>query len=390
MSERSIYLDFAATTPMAPEVVAAMQTCYTDDGVFANPASSHAQGRKSAAAIANARTALASLLSTDATHLIWTSGATESNNLCIQGVARARAHRGKHLITMPTEHKSVVDTFRALERQGFSITWLQPTKSGRLEINELESAIRDDTVLVSVMHINNETGVVHDLDQIGTLCRDKGVLFHTDAAQSVGKLDIDLSKLPVDLLSLCAHKFYGPQGIGALYVGEAAKNQVSPLLFGGGHERGLRPGTLPVHLIVGLGAAAELAKKRMHSDMLEVRALNRRLWAAIKDVPGLIRNGPLEDCYPGILNVSVEDIEGESLMLGLEPVCVASGAACNSTTGESSTVLKALGRTDAMAQSAVRFSFGRTTNEVDIDAAAERYLWAVSHLRAMLPAARVS
>lgn len=389
MSERTIYLDYAATTPMAAEVSEAMGRC-TGDGVFANPASAHPAGRESAAAVERARGTLADLLVTAPERLIWTSGATESNNLCIQGVARARAHRGKHLITMSTEHKSVVDTFKALERQGYSVTWLSPTGTGLLALDALEAAIRDDTILVSVMHVNNETGCINDIGRIGALCRDKGVLFHTDAAQSVGKLDLDISSLPVDLLSLTAHKFYGPQGIGAVYIAEHAKHKVSPLFFGGGQEQRLRPGTLPVHLIVGLGIAADLARQQMRSDLQKMRALNNLLWDSIKDLPGLVRNGAQEACYPGILNVSVQDVDGESLMLGMEPVCVASGAACNSTTGEPSTVLTAYGRSDGMAQSAVRFSFGRSTMNTDIEAAIERYRWTVQRLQALAPAAAAS
>jgi len=385
MSQDLVYLDYAATTPIDLRVVEAMQQCLTGVGAFANPASIHIAGRRAAAMVDSAREQLADLLGAQPARLIWTSGATESDNLAIRGAATARAHRGKHLITMPTEHKAVADTFRALAREGFEVTWLNPDDNGLLSTELLADAIRDETQLVSVMHVNNETGVIQDICAIGELCRSRGVLFHTDAAQSVGKLEVDLRNMPVDLLSLTAHKFYGPQGIGALYIADRPQCSVFPIMFGGGQEQRLRPGTLPVHLVVGAGVAASLAGEEREVDLAHVVALRDRLWAGIAAIPGLTRNGLEADCYPGILNVSVAGVEGESLMLGMEPVCVASGSACNSTSGEPSYVLRSLGRSDVDAQSAVRFSFGKLTTEDDIELAVERYRRSVEHCRSMSP-----
>jgi cysteine desulfurase len=383
-------LDFAATTPIDQRVAAAMQSCLSPNGAFANPASIHIAGRESAALVVKARQALADLLGADPRCLIWTSGATESDNLAIIGAAAYRAHRGKHLITMPTEHKAVTDTFKYLEKNGYDVTWLGPNSGGLLAIENLESRIRDDTQLVSVMHVNNETGVIQDIRQIGELCRSHDVIFHTDAAQSVGKLPLNLSELPIDLLSLTAHKFHGPQGIGALYVTERPGCRVLPIMHGGGQERRLRPGSLPVHQIVGAGTAADVARDEMAGDLAHASQLRDRLWQGIQDMPGILRNGNADQSYPGILNISAEGVEGESLMLGLEPVCAASGSACNSLSGESSYVLRALGRDDLLAQSAIRFSFGRTTTEEEIDIAIERYRWAVDHLRSIAPLQRTA
>jgi cysteine desulfurase len=387
VSGTAVYLDFAATTPIDPRVADAMQSCLSPGGPFANPASIHIAGRESAALVEKARQRLADLLGADPRCLIWTSGATESDNLAIMGAASFRAHRGKHLITMPTEHKAVTDTFAHLQKSGYDVTWLKPDADGLLSIDELESSIRADTQLVSIMHINNETGVIQDIRRIGELCHARDILFHTDAAQSVGKLPLDLGELPIDLLSLTAHKFYGPQGIGALYIADRPGCQVLPILHGGGQERRLRPGSLPVHQIVGAGTAAEIARQDMANDLAHVTTLRDRLWQGIKTLPGILRNGSADHSYPGILNISVPGVEGESLMLGLEPVCAASGSACNSTSGESSFVLRALGRDDALAQSAIRFSFGRTTTNDEIDVAIERYHWSVDHLLSIAPLA---
>jgi cysteine desulfurase len=390
VSDKAIYLDFAATTPIDQRVVDAMQPCLSPDGAFANPASIHIAGRESSALVEKARQALADLLGADPRCLIWTSGATESDNLAIVGAAGFRAHRGKHLITMPTEHKAVTDTFKYLEKNGYDVTWLEPEADGLLAIEILESRIREDTQLVSVMHVNNETGVIQDIRQIGEICRAHDVLFHTDAAQSVGKLPLSLSELPIDLLSLTAHKFHGPQGIGALYVADRPGCRVLPIMHGGGQEKRLRPGSLPVHQIAGVGAAADIARKQMADDLAHAGKLRERLWQGIQDMPGILLNGSAEQSYPGILNVSAEGVEGESLMLGLEPVCVASGSACNSLSGESSYVLRALGRDDLLAQSAIRFSFGRTTTETEIDIAVDRYRRAVEHLRSIAPPERMA
>jgi cysteine desulfurase len=387
VSGTAVYLDFAATTPIDPRVADAMQSCLSPGGTFANPASIHIAGRESAALVEKARQRLADLLGADPRCLIWTSGATESDNLAIMGAASFRAHRGKHLITMPTEHKAVTDTFAHLQKSGYDVTWLKPDADGLLSIDELESSIRADTQLVSIMHINNETGVIQDIRRIGELCRARDILFHTDAAQSVGKMPLDLGQLPIDLLSLTAHKFYGPQGIGALYIADRPGCQVLPILHGGGQERRLRPGSLPVHQIVGAGTAAEIARQDMANDLAHVTTLRDRLWQGIRTLPGILRNGSADHSYPGILNISVPGVEGESLMLGLEPVCAASGSACNSSSGESSFVLRALGRDDALAQSAIRFSFGRTTTNDEIDVAIERYHWSVDHLLSIAPLA---
>lgn len=383
MTDATVYMDFASTTPLAAEVAAVMHECAVAKNVYGNPASQHPAGRKSALAVDHARQQVATLLNVEPECLIWTSGATESNNLAIQGVARTRRHRGEHLITMPTEHKAVVDTFRALEREGYEVTWLSPGEDGLLDVDALAAAIRPDTQLVSIMHINNETGIRQNICQLGDVCRERGVLFHVDAAQSAGKVGLDLRDSPIDLLSLTGHKFYGPQGIGALYIADSTASPITPLVFGGGQERRLRPGTLPVQLIIGMGMAAEIARQQMNSDLSHLTALNQRLWNGIADVPGILRNGSADDSFPGILNVSVADVNGESLMLGMEPVCVSSGSACNSTSGESSYVLRALGRSDREADGAVRFSFGRTTTNNDIDASIERYRDAVRHVRGL-------
>lgn len=388
MQKDFVYLDHAATTPLDARVADVMQQCLAATGDFANPASIHVAGRASNARVEKARAQVAVAIGAAPENIIWTSGATESDNLAIQGAARFRAHRGKHLVTMRTEHKAVVDTFRALEKEGFEVTWLVPDTDGLLPPARLTEALREDTQLVSIMHVNNETGVVQDIAQIGEICRSRDIVFHTDAAQSVGKLPIDVASWPIDLLSLTAHKFHGPQGIGALYMADRPGVRILPIMFGGGQERRLRPGSLPVHLAVGAGAAAELAVSSMDEDVRHAEALAARLWQGIADLPGIARNGSAAHAVPGILNVSAEGVEGESLMLAMEPVCVASGSACNSQSGEPSYVLRALGLDDVMAQSAVRFSFGRGTTRTDIDRAIERYRWSIKHLRRI--AARVA
>ncbi len=382
--DKPVYLDYAATTPLDREVAAAMQDCL-GLGVVGNASSSHAAGRASLALVERARQQLAELLHADPANLVWTSGATESDNLAIVGAARYRSHRGRHLITMRTEHKAVTDTFAALEKDGYDVTWLSPDGDGLLPLADLEAAMREDTQLVSVMHVNNETGVVQDLGAIGELCRRRDVLFHCDAAQSVGKLPIDLGELPVDLMSMTAHKMYGPQGIGALYIADRPGCRVFPLFHGGAQERRLRPGTLPVHQVVGFGAAAEVARGRQAADLRHVRTLNERLWQGIRDLPAIVRNGSAGRAWPGILNVSAEGVEGESLLLALEPLCVATGSACNSASREPSQVLRALGRDDGLAQSAIRFSFGRGTEAADIDIAIDRYVSGIRHLRGIAP-----
>lgn len=328
---------------------------------------------------------LAALLNVDPATLIWTSGATESDNLGIAGAARFRSHRGKHLVTLLTEHKAVTDVFRMLEKQGFEVTWLKPDDDGRLQPATFARALREDTQLASIMYVNNETGVMQDIAAIGSICREHDVLFHVDAAQAVGKVAIDLQALPVDLLSLTAHKFYGPKGIGALYIADRPGCRVEPILFGGGQQQRIRPGTLPAELISGLGVAAEIAEARIETDLGHLHKLRRRLWAGIRDVDGILVNGDVESGFPGILNVSVSGVEGESLLLELEPICVATGSACNSKSQEPSYVLRALGRSDLLAQSAIRFSMGRPTTGDEVDYAARRYREAVARLRDLAP-----
>ena len=387
MPERSniVYLDYAASTPVDARVAEAMTALMTVAGNYANPSSTHAAGRRSMEYIAHAADQLAQLLNTDADRLIWTSGATESDNLAILGGAQYRQERGRHLITMRTEHKAVTDPFNALVQQGFEVTWLAPESNGVLDLANLEAAMRDDTQLVSIMHVNNETGVVQDVRKIGAMCREHDVLLHVDAAQSVGKLPIDLGSWPVDLMSMTAHKVYGPKGIGALYIADRSGVHVDPLLFGGGQQHRLRPGTLPAQQIVAFGMAADVARLRMHDDLEHLTAMRDRLWSGISDLPGVSVNGDIENGFPGILNVSIEDVEGESLLLALEPICVATGSACNSKSQEPSYVLRALGLSDELAQSAVRFSFGRPTRAEDVDFAIERYRSAIGKLRRIAP-----
>lgn len=385
MAPEFIYLDFAASTPVDQRVAERMLECRTF--AYANPSSNHAAGRQSRDVIEKAGAQLGALLNASPRTLIWTSGATESDNLAIAGAARYRAQRGKHLITMPTEHKAVTDVFRMLEKQGFEVTWLEPDGLGQLDPAVLESAIRPDTQLASIMYVNNETGVIQDIEALGRVCRASDVLLHVDAAQAVGKIPIDLEVLPVDLMSLTGHKFYGPKGIGALYIADRPACHVEPLFYGGGQQRRIRPGTLPSDLIAGLGLAAEIAANRLHEDLAQLRALRSMFWKRIRGIEGLLVNGDPDAGFPGILNVSVADIEGESLLLSLEPLCVATGSACNSQVQEPSYVLRALGRSDLEAQSSIRFSFGRSTTADEVEFAAEHYANAVLRLRELAPGA---
>jgi len=380
-----IYLDYAASTPVDGSVVEAMTVAMTGEGNYANPSSTHSEGRESVALISRAAEQAAGLLNTSPERLVWTSGATESDNLAILGAAHYRSDRGKHIITMRTEHKAVTDPFSELAKQGFDVTWIEAEPDGRVDVDKLAAALRDDTQLVSIMHVNNETGIIQDIAAIGAHCRERDIIFHVDAAQSCGKLPIDLSVLPVDLMSVTAHKFYGPKGVGALYVADRKGVHIEPLLFGGGQQRRLRPGTLPTQQIVGFGATAALAASQMDDDFAHLAALRDRFWEGIRDIPGVMINGSLEHGFPGIINVSIEDIEGESLLLALEPLCVATGSACNSRSQEPSYVLRALGRSDDLAQSAIRFSFGRPTTDAEVDTAIDLYRSAVSRLRALAP-----
>ena len=382
MTEDYIYLDYAASTPVDPRVFDRMREC--SEATCANPSSTHAAGRLSQDIVASAGAQVAGLLNVDPKTLVWTSGATESDNLAIAGGARYRAHRGKHIVTMKTEHKAVTDVFDTLAKEGFEVTWADAGANGLLDPAAFEAALRDDTQFVSIMFVNNETGVIQDIEALGTICRQRDILFHVDAAQAVGKLPIDLGKLPIDLMSLTAHKFYGPKGVGALYIADRPGCHVEPILFGGGQQRRLRPGTLPTELIAGLGMTAEIAAGRIGDDLEHLKTLRDTLWSGIRDIDGISLNGD-PNGFPGILNVSVDDVEGESLLLALEPLLVATGSACNSKSQEPSYVLRALGLTDMQAQSAIRFSVGRPTTMDEVEFAARHYRAAIDKLRALAP-----
>jgi cysteine desulfurase len=382
-----IYLDYAATTPVDPEVARAMSDVLASAAEYGNAASVlHVFGRRAEARIEAARAQVAALLGAQPAEILFTSGATESNNLAILGVARANADRGRHIVTSRIEHKAVLDPCKQLEREGFSVTYLTPNASGSITPDSVRAALRPDTALVSIMHVNNETGVIQDVRAIGAICRERGVPFHTDAAQSVGKLPIHVDDACVDLLSFTAHKIYGPQGIGALYVRSAIRPVLRPISFGGGQERGLRPGTLPLHQIVGFGAACEIAARALRTEPARIAALRDRLWGAIQRVGGVYLNGEGAPRLAEILNVSFEGVEGESLVTGLGSLAVTTGSACNSASGEPSYVLRALGRSTQLAQSSLRFSLGRNTTEQDIDSAGEAVTREVARLRAISPA----
>ena len=382
-----IYLDYAATTPVDPAVVRAMSACMGPDGDFGNPGSAtHRFGRRAAARVETARAAVASLLSAEPDEIIFTSGATESNNLALLGIARANGDRGRHIVTSRIEHKAVLDPCKRLEKEGFQVTYLTPDRSGRIDPEAVRKALRPDTVLVSIMLANNEIGVIQDITGIGAICRELGVALHTDAAQAVGKIAVDVRKLPVDVLSFTGHKLYGPKGAGALYVRRAARPLLQPVTFGGGQERGLRPGTLATHQIVGLGAACELARELQPAEAVRLATLRERLWEGIARLHGVHLNGEGATRLPGILNVSFEAVEGESLVTGLGELAISTGSACNSASAEPSYVLRALGRDTQLAQSSLRFSLGRFTTEGDVDAAIAAVHREVGRLRALSPA----
>lgn len=363
-----IYLDYAATTPVDPRVAEAMAKCLTLDGNFGNPASrSYRFGWMAEEAVDVARNQISDALNCDPREVVFTSGATESNNLAIKGVAEGYAEKGKHIITVNTEHKAVLDTCAYLESQGFEITYLPVQPDGLIDIKQLVDAIREDTILVSVMHVNNELGVIQDINVIGALCREKGVLFHVDGAQSVGKVAIDLSSLPIDLLSMSAHKMYGPKGMGALYVRRRPKINLVAQIHGGGHERGMRSGTLATHQIVGMGEAIALATANLEAESTRIFELRERLWNGLKQLDDVYLNGHASQRVPGILNVSFAGVDGESLMMGLNDIAVSSGSACTSASLEPSYVLKAIGRDNALAHAGIRFSVGRFTTQDDID-----------------------
>ncbi len=381
-----IYFDYSATTPVDKRVAEKMMEYMTNEGHFGNPASrSHKFGWQAEEAVDIARNQIADLINADSREIVITSGATESNNLAIKGAAHFYSKKGKHIITCKTEHKAVLDTCRELERQGFEVTYLDPEPNGLIDLKKLEAAMRDDTVVVSVMHINNEIGVIQDIAEIGEMCRARKIAFHVDAAQSAGKLPIDMQNLKVDLMSFSAHKIYGPKGIGALYVRRKPRMRLEAQMHGGGHERGMRSGTLATHQIVGMGEAFRIAKEEMAQDLEHVTKMRDRLWAGIKDMEQVFVNGDFDKRYPGNLNVSFNFVEGESLIMALKDLAVSSGSACTSASLEPSYVLRALGLNDELAHSSIRFSFGRFTTEEEIDYAIELIQKAIGHLREMSP-----
>ncbi len=379
-----IYLDYSATTPVDPRVAQKMIPFLTEQ--FGNAASrSHAFGWEAEKAVEEARGHVAALLNADPKEIIWTSGATEGNNLAIKGAANFYKSKGKHIVTMKTEHKAVLDTVRELERQGFEATYLDPEQNGLLDLEKFKAALRPDTVLASVMMVNNEIGVIQPIAEIGEICRTKGIIFHCDAVQAAGKIPIDLQKLKVDLLTVTAHKVYGPKGIGALYVRRKPRVRIEPQIHGGGHERGLRSGTLPTHQIVGMGEAFRIAKLEMAAESGRIRALRDRLLAGFKDMEEVYVNGDLERRIPGNLNVSFNFVEGESLIMGIKDVAVSSGSACTSASLEPSYVLRALGRSDELAHSSIRFTIGRFTTEEEIDYAVKLLRAKIGKLRELSP-----
>jgi cysteine desulfurase len=362
-----IYLDYSATTPVDPRVAEKMIPYITEH--FGNPASrSHPFGWTAEQAVEEARDEVAKLVNADPREIVWTSGATESNNLAIKGAANFYSGtKGKHIITVQTEHKAVIDAVRELERQGFTATYLAPEPNGLIDLEKFKAAIQPDTVLASVMFVNNEIGVIQDITAIGNICRENNIIFHVDAAQATGKVDIDLEKLPVDLMSFCAHKTYGPKGIGALYVRRKPRIRIEAQMHGGGHERGMRSGTLATHQIVGMGEAFRIARLEMKAENLEVRRLRDRLLAGLEEIDEVYVNGDMKNRVPHNLNISFNFVEGESLIMAVKDIAVSSGSACTSASLEPSYVLRALGRSDELAHSSIRFSIGRFTTEEDVD-----------------------
>ena len=379
-----IYMDYGATTPCDPRVVDAMIPWLREH--FGNPASrTHAYGWEAEEAVERARTQVAELIGADPREIVWTSGATESNNLALKGAAHFYQSRGKHIITVKTEHKAVLDTVRELERQGFEATYLDVKDDGLLDLDVLKAAIRPDTILISVMYVNNEIGVIQDIPAIGALCREKGVIFHVDAAQATGKVEIDMATLPVDLMSLASHKTYGPKGIGALYVRRKPRVRLEAQMHGGGHERGMRSGTLPTHQIVGMGEAFRIAREEMAQDLAKARALQKRLLDGLTDIEQVFVNGDLERRVPHNLNISFNYVEGESLIMGINGIAVSSGSACTSASLEPSYVLRALGRSDELAHSSLRMTIGRFTTEEEVDTVVTTLKERVAKLRELSP-----
>ncbi|TQV62965.1 MAG: IscS subfamily cysteine desulfurase [Halothiobacillaceae bacterium] len=381
-----IYMDYSATTPVDGRVAEKLCGCLTLDGNFGNPASrSHSFGWTAEKAVEAAREQVAALVGADPKELVWTSGATESINLAIKGAASFYKKKGRHIVTISTEHKAVIDTCRALEREGFEVTYLDPEPNGLIDADTFAAALRDDTVLASVLFVNNEIGVIQDIARLGSICREKGVIFHVDAAQATGKVRIDLANLPVDLMSFSAHKTYGPKGVGALYVCRKPRIRVEAQTHGGGHERGMRSGTLATHQIVGMGEAFRIAGEEMAAENERIRMLRDRLWNGLRDMEEVYLNGDLEQRVPHNLNVSFNFVEGESLIMALKDIAVSSGSACTSASLEPSYVLKALGRSDELAHSSIRFSIGRYTSAEEIDHVIEVVKKAVGKLRELSP-----
>ena len=381
-----IYLDYLSTTPVDPRVVEVMSACLSNEGVFGNPASrSHVFGWKAEEAVENARNQVAELINADPREIVWTSGATESDNLAIKGVAHFYHKKGKHIVTSKIEHKAVLDTCRQLEREGYEVTYLDPDEQGLTTPDMIKAALREDTILVSVMHANNEIGVVNDVAGIGEICRDAGVLLHVDAAQGAGKVALDMEAMKIDLLSMSAHKMYGPKGVGALYVRRKPRVRLEAQMHGGGHERGMRSGTLATHQLVGFGEAARIARDEMQAEADRLAALRQRFWDAISDIPEVHINGDRDQRLPGALNVSFAFVEGESLIMSLRDLAISSGSACTSASLEPSYVLRALGLNDELAHSSLRFSFGRFTTEAEVDHAAKCVRNAVEKLRELSP-----
>ncbi len=379
-------MDYSATTPVDARVAKKMANYLTMEGDFGNPASrSHYYGWQAEKAVDEARSQVASLVGADPREIVWTSGATESDNLAIKGIANFYHKRGKHIITMKTEHKAILDTCRQLEREGFEVTYLEPLSNGLLDINVFKDAIREDTILASIMHVNNEIGVIQDIQSIGDVCREHKIFFHVDAAQSVGKISIDLASLPVDLMSFSAHKIYGPKGMGALYVSRKPRVRLEAQMHGGGHERGMRSGTLATHQIVGMGEAFAIAKAEMLEEGKKIKQLRDRLLEGFSDMEEVVVNGDIEQRVPGNLNISFNYVEGESLMMAISDVAVSSGSACTSASLEPSYVLRALGLSDELAHSSIRFSIGRYTTEKDVDDAIRLVREKVEKLRDLSP-----
>ena len=385
-SDKPIYLDYSATTPIDERVVTEMLKYMGPQSNFGNPASrSHSYGWEAEAAVENARKQVADLVGANPKEIVFTSGATESDNLAIKGVAHFYKKRGKHIVTCKTEHKAVLDSCRQLEREGYEVTYLDPMENGLLDLEVFENALREDTVLASIMHVNNEIGVIQDIEAIGNICRKHKVLFHVDAAQSAGKVDINLEALPVDLMSFSAHKIYGPKGVGALYVQRKPRVRLEAQMHGGGHERGMRSGTLATHQIVGMGEAFRIAKEEMHEENERLLKLRNRLYEGVKDMEEVYVNGDLDQRIAGNINISFNYVEGESLLMALKDLAISSGSACTSASLEPSYVLRALGRNDELAHSSIRFTIGRYTTEEEIDRTIEHVRKAVEKLRELSP-----